>query len=245
MVAEELNSNMVLDVAFLKRVTGGTGVQVGGGDAERHDSLWQAGIVLVFNEGDLPSYDQADLAFRDRLLFAPMRSTFVKALPHQSPAEDKWTFEVDLGVCARFSEWRSALADVLVEHYGVEGGFEQPPHSMTAWCDERTNPAAKRCASNVVVEWLDQSLEVTRDLDDIVLVACLFKEFKVGAPGFIKSSEFCRLCKVHMGSYKVKGVTFKDFDNIGRNDVIEASSRKQTKTARNCIRGVVFKGLRV
>ena len=134
-VAEELNSSMVLDVALLKRMAGGAGVLVGGGDAERNSSqfLWQAGIVLIFNEGDLPSYDQDDLAFRDRLLFVPMRSQFVKALPQQSPTDqDKWTFEADLGVCARFSEWRSALADVLVEHYGVEGSFEQPPHSMTA-----------------------------------------------------------------------------------------------------------------
>ena len=216
-VAEELKSNMALDVALLKRVAGGAGVQVGGrvfGSKESFSYDWQAGIVLIFNEGDLPSYDQADLAFRERLLFAPMRSKFVKG-PLSPANQDEWTFEADLGMCARFPEWRSALADVLMEHYGVEGGFEQPPQSMMVWRDDVTAEA------NPVAQWCEDNFEVTGDMGDFVLLGdqdnytpnfkTLAKAFYAGVAGTMY---------VNKTMVKIQGV------NVSKRYVLKGVSKK-------------------
>eukprot|EP00798_Chlamydomonas_sp_ICE-L_P000207 gene207-biopygen2182 len=59
LVAEEMKPNIALDEALIKRIAGGEGVRVGGrscGTGNSFDFLWQAGIVMVFNEGDCPKF---------------------------------------------------------------------------------------------------------------------------------------------------------------------------------------------
>ena len=238
LVADELKHTMTIDEAMLKKYTGGTNIMVEDrklGQSQWFKFTWQAGIVLIFNEGDMPRMDVADEAFVGRMVVAPMRSKFVDG--QGSLDDEEYTFRMNKDIDTTFKLWLPALAELLIDAFDTSALDEDKiPAAMREWRQGITSE------NNVVAEWLDQSLEVTGDLDDIVLVAGLFKEFKaisMGASGFIKSAEFCRLCKVHMGSYK--GVTFKDYDSISRNAASQATSRK--KTARNCIRGVVFKGV--
>lgn len=162
-VAEELKSCMTLDVGMLKRVAGGADVMVGGrsfGAKETFRFLWQAGIVLIFNEGDCPTYDMSDSAFHGRLLFAPMRSKFVKDACTNDA--EPWTYEVDATMSSRFPGWLSALADVLVEHYGVVGCFDTPPLSMHEWRKDVTADA------NPIAQWCEENFEVTGNMSDSV-----------------------------------------------------------------------------
>ena len=79
LISEELKSYMKLDIALLKKVTGGTGVLFQGrkfGSEEQFSFYWTANVILVFNEGDCPGLD-GDKALLDRMLVAPMRSKFV------------------------------------------------------------------------------------------------------------------------------------------------------------------------
>jgi phage/plasmid-associated DNA primase len=168
-VAEELKSSMTLDVALMKRVAGGAGVQVGGrsfGSKESFQFLWQAAFVLIFNEGDCPMYDHGDTAFLERLLFAPMRAKFVKGAAAGDGGQP-WTFEVDTGVSGKFPGWLSALADVLIDHFGIAGCFENTPASMNEWRKDVTTDA------NPVAQWCEQNFEVTGNMGDMVALGDL------------------------------------------------------------------------
>ncbi|KXZ41248.1 hypothetical protein GPECTOR_607g686 [Gonium pectorale] len=123
--SEELKKHMILDDALLKQLTGGSGILVSGRrfhSNERYSFLWQAGIVLVFNEGDCPQFDPADTAFMERMMVAPMRSKFVgrdefrRLQVDDEGGMEPWTFEVMYDVNKKFPLWLSVLADVLREH---------------------------------------------------------------------------------------------------------------------------------
>jgi hypothetical protein len=124
-IAEELKAYMVLDEAMLKRVTGGSSVLMAGrrfGSGECFKYIWQAGLVLIFNEGDCPKFDAGDAAFMSRMLVVPMRSKFVPTL---MPHDDANTYLMDVSVTERFGSWMSAaLADILVEHAQQSGAAE-------------------------------------------------------------------------------------------------------------------------
>ena len=214
-VAEELKNSMTLDDGHLKRLTGGAGVQMGGrgfGTKDMFQFLWQAGFVLIFNEGDCPKYDHADTAFIGRLLFAPMRARFDKDVPMHPEPEEPWTYEADPGVSSRFPGWMSALADVLVEHYGVAGGFERPPASMNEWRKDVTSEA------NPASRWCEENLEVTGDMSDYVLLGELdpgipkFRDLAVAFYGGVAGVSYVRKTCVPMNGvpttkrYVLKGV---------------------------------------
>ena len=61
---------------------------------EQISYLWQAGILLVFNEGDMPKYDKGDSAFMKRMVVAPMRSQFFAKLDPEA-GTDPLVFQVD------------------------------------------------------------------------------------------------------------------------------------------------------
>ena len=161
-IATRLKHTMSLDDAMLKRNAGGPGVVITGrhcGSSSRFRFVWQAGFVLVFNEGDCPQFDTGDSAFIGRMLVAPMRAKFVEA--GDGAAEEEWTYQVDPSISARFVEWTSALADVLVEHYGASA-FDKIPPEMREWRHEIAG------ASNPVAEWCRDTLVVTGNADDTV-----------------------------------------------------------------------------
>ena len=170
--AEELKENMILDVGFLKRIAGGPGVTVTGrrcGSSETFVFVWQAGVVLVFNEGDCPKFDSGDSAFMNRMIVVPMRSKFVSDA--QGLHDEEWTYLMDSTISSKFPEWLSALADILVESYTVDVGvFENLPAEMREW---RTGLTTE---GNPYGEWLSNNVEVTGDQNDVLLLSTLKNE---------------------------------------------------------------------
>lgn len=166
--AEELKKSMTLDEGFLKSKAGGAGIVVEGrrcGTSDQFRYVWQAAFVLVFNEGDCPKFDQEDTAFVGRMLVAPMRSKFVEVLPQDGGESNEWTYKVDTSITGKFSKWTSALADVLLDHFGAIGHvFDQLPVAMREWRHEVASD------NNPVAEWCRENLTVTGDSKDVVLL---------------------------------------------------------------------------
>ena len=170
LLAEELKNCMKLDDAMLKKLAGGDEVIVQGrrcGSNDRFRFVWQAGIILVFNEGDCPQFDAGDNAFMSRLLIAPMRSKFVSGDPSTDPED--FEFPVSDTIKARFPFMMSALADILLDnfHDGSTSVFEHLPLAMREW---QQGVAAE---ANPLSEWLEQVTEVTGVIADFVLLSDL------------------------------------------------------------------------
>eukprot|EP00798_Chlamydomonas_sp_ICE-L_P028135 gene28135-biopygen32088 len=172
LVAEEMKPNIALDEAFIKRIAGGEGVRVGGrscGTGNSFDFLWQAGIVLVFNEGDCPKFDVGDSAFVKRMVVVPMRSNFVLH------PEREHEFERRDDLADALPTWRSALAQLLIEHFrrpGRSSIFDNLPVSMTEW---------KSCiadSANPLTAWLEEVVEVTGASSDAVWIGDLKVRWK-------------------------------------------------------------------
>jgi phage/plasmid-associated DNA primase len=174
-VAEELKNTMKLDDAMLKRLTGGAHTVVTGrrcGSSARYSFTWQAGFVLIFNEGDCPQFDAGDTAFMERMLVAPMRSKFVaprsrgesrgESRDHQQEHEELWTFEANYDIKDEFPKWRSALLTILLEHYTSPSVFSVLPPDMREW---RTGLSAD---SNPLASWLDENVLQTNDCRDTI-----------------------------------------------------------------------------
>jgi phage/plasmid-associated DNA primase len=171
LVAEELKGSMSLDVGILKRITGGFNVRIKGrrcGSAELFIFLWQAGVVLVFNEGDCPKFDPADAAFLSRMLVIPMRSKFVQgeaALAAAIARGEELVFLADTDLQEKFPGWRSALLDVLLDSMAPVKMFDDLSADMMAWRQDVT------AASNPYSEWLEEHIVVTGDTEkDFLLV---------------------------------------------------------------------------
>eukprot|EP00798_Chlamydomonas_sp_ICE-L_P008374 gene8374-biopygen4867 len=172
LVAEEMKPNIALDEALIKRIAGGEGVRVGGrscGTGNSFDFLWQAGIVLVFNEGDCPKFDGGDSAFVKRMVVVQMRSNFVL---HPKREHE---FERRDDLADALPTWRSALAQLLIEHFrrpGRSSIFDNLPVSMTEWKSGIADSA------NPLTEWLEEVVEVTGASSDAVWIGDLKVRWK-------------------------------------------------------------------
>ena len=146
--AEQLMGDTTLNIDVLKRFVGGPDVR------QTH-----AGILLVFDVSHVPSFDECDPNFREKLIFVPLRSKFVMdALSHKEP----FTFEVNYATSMKFPAWMSALADIFIEHRGmIMDNFETLPQSMTSWRGSVVAPAA---------QWCDTNLQVTGNNNDYVIL---------------------------------------------------------------------------
>jgi len=167
LVAEEMKPNIALDEALIKRIAGGEGVRVCGSSCDTGNSfdfLWQAGIVMVFNEGDCPKFDGGDSAFVKRMVVVPMRSNFVLH------PERKHEFERRDDLADILPTWRSALAQLLIEHFrrpGRSSIFDNLPVSMTEWKSGISDFA------NPLTEWLEEVVEMTGASSDAVWIGDL------------------------------------------------------------------------
>eukprot|EP00798_Chlamydomonas_sp_ICE-L_P024389 gene24389-biopygen18867 len=174
LVAEEMKPNITLDEAFIKRIAGGEGVRVCGSSCDTGNSfdfLWQAGIVIVFNEGDCPKFDGGDTAFVKRMVVVPMRSNFVL---HPDPQREH-EFERRDNLEDALPTWRSALAQLLIEHFrrpGRSSIFDNLPVSMTEW-----KSGIADCA-NPLTEWLEEVVEMTGASSDAVWIGDLKVRWK-------------------------------------------------------------------
>jgi very-short-patch-repair endonuclease len=216
LVAEELTCSMRLDEGLIKRLTGGLEVDVGGracnGGGEADELFvydWQAGIVLIFNEGDCPQFDASDSAFIGRMIYATFRALFVKSSVHSQldPEEEPFVHVSDKFVVHRFSAWRSALLDILRDVYRANEACENPtPLSF----DEGRQSIAGR--GNTVAEWLDDHVDVTGATGDTLLLARLGDLYAVGKAKKSVPDDFALLVKAYMSTKP--GVLFRDKTSI-------------------------------
>eukprot|EP00798_Chlamydomonas_sp_ICE-L_P027798 gene27798-biopygen5211 len=163
LVADEMKSNIPLDEALIKNIAGGEGVCIEGrscGSADSFEFIWQAGVVMVFNEGDCPKFDGGDNAFVKRMIVVPMRSNFVQ----QPDPEHENEFE-RRNLTKILPTWLSALAQLFIEHLSRPGRssiFDKLPVSMTEWKSGIADSA------NPLAEWLEEVVEVTGEYSDVV-----------------------------------------------------------------------------
>jgi len=163
LVADEMKSNIPLDEALIKNIAGGEGVCIEGrscGSADSFEFIWQAGVVMVFNEGDCPKFDGGDNAFVKRMIVVPMRSNFVQ----QPDPEHENEFE-RRNLTKTLPTWLSALAQLFIEHLSRPGRssiFDNLPVSMTEWKSGIADSA------NPLAEWLEEVVEVTGEYSDVV-----------------------------------------------------------------------------
>eukprot|EP00798_Chlamydomonas_sp_ICE-L_P001085 gene1085-biopygen2458 len=186
LVAGEMKPNIALDEALIKRIAGGEGVRVCGrscGAGNTFNFMWQAGVVMIFNKGDCPKFDGGDNAFVKRMVVVPMRSNF---LIHPDPHREH-EFERRDDLANILPTWRSALAQLLIEHFrrpGRSSIFDNLPVSMTDWKSGIADSA------NPLAEWLEEVIEVMGASSDAVWIGDLMNRWKESHYGHETSSVF-------------------------------------------------------
>ena len=212
LVAEELTSHSSLDMGFIKKHAGGARTIVEGRtfrEAFTFKYVWQAGILLLFNEGQCPKFDATDLAFQERLIVAPFRSKFVAGLAHPLPdAPEGPTYPMDTELDAKFERWRSALFDVFREHLEFAGSLNNAsmlPAAMREW---RQNLAEE---ANPLADWLERTFEVTGNAADFILLGdakVAFYDTRSPLAARVPDTKFVKLGKTYFTS--MPGVTYED-----------------------------------
>ncbi|PNH10549.1 hypothetical protein TSOC_002706 [Tetrabaena socialis] len=169
-IAEELKAAMTLDEAMIKQYTGGAGVIVEGrhlGSANTFRYVWQAGFMLIFNEGCCPKFDVGDAAFAGRMIVAPMRSKFVARELTQT--EEPYTYKMDKELAQHFPTWMSSLADLLLEHFDINGlDDDRIPDVMKEWQKDIL------ADSNPIAQWMDTHVKITGLPEDFVVLGMNF-----------------------------------------------------------------------
>jgi phage/plasmid-associated DNA primase len=230
-ILEELKRTSKIDESTVKNLTGGPGVMVEGrkcGSSETFKFVWQSGFYMIFNEDDCPQFDVTDSAFIQRIIVGPMRSKFVAKNSPELLQDNDYTFEVNPDISSQFPCWRSALLDLLLEHYDPTFTGEDMPAGMMEW---RSNIASTR---NILSDWLEAHLERTQNHDNYVLLSDIkniyIKQTRYQKGG-LGAHEFGRIAK---SWFKSNNFSFKDSDNIKGED-------KKFKKERNVIRCCIMK----
>ena len=167
-VAEEMSKSMILDVGFIKKIVS-TGEPMTGracGSSSKFKYIWSAGLIVVFNQDNLPKVDPTDDAFWARLFVVPFRSKFVHggctvAGNEDEVSHEEWTYPADLDLKQKFPMWLSALADVMREVYDpTHKRLQSLPGSMMTWkADLQGDP---------LMEQLEELIEITGNAKDAV-----------------------------------------------------------------------------
>lgn len=224
-VAEELKSDTVLDMQMFKTYTGGANVVVQDrcfGKGSLYKFIWQAGFLLIFNEGDCPQFDAGDSSFMERMVIAPFRSKFVTGDTSNEPL----TYLMDKSIDAKFGVWRSAFADILIASLDSSAlDDERIPKEMTQWRD------AICAAANPAALWIIDQLEVTGSREHIVDLKRLGEDYMSSKRPSLTSKEFCKNAKAYLMAQP--GVTYqKEKENV----VVDGVRTSRTNT----FRGVRF-----
>jgi phage/plasmid-associated DNA primase len=185
MVADEMKHTMQFDEATIKQLTGGDDLVVQGrrcGTPIQFKYVWQAGIVIAFNEYECPRFDPGDVSFINRMMIMPMRAKFVvKAkVGSRMHGGDGVIHALSDTIKSRFPPMMSALSDILVDHFIAEdctAFFEDLPESMVTW---RQGIAA---ATHPLGDWIDEVTEVTGKPSDYVLASELKQIYPARAAG--------------------------------------------------------------
>lgn len=173
MLADELKKNMKIDEGLIKNLAGGKYVVEGRrfGKVDQFKFTWQAGIIMVFNEGDCPKFDSTDNAFMERMIVCPMRSKFKICRADDLSTH---TYMMDPNIDSNFEKWRSSLLDFLIGYCKLDGLCQMKiPASMKEWKEEIIS------GNNELGEWIWENVEITNSPDDVVSAAELKDKYKI------------------------------------------------------------------
>jgi len=218
-LADELKKNMLLDDALLKNIAGGSLYYVTGrelGTKTRFKFKWQAGVIMVFNEGDCPKFDSTDTALTSRMVVCPMRSKFTSDKVAQTM--EPYTYELDPLIHEKFSEWRSALLDFLIPYCSKTGlSGMKIPDSMKEWKDDIVSN------NNEIGDWLNEQTEagISTDFVSLVDLKDLYTRDTEITGKRLSSKEFMAVAKA---LFIGKGLIYKDQHNY-----YEGSTRRQKR----------------
>lgn len=123
LIADEFTRRTVLDSALIKDLISVADTTVHGrtfGQANTFKFIWQAGIIIAFNEGQFPRFDTNDAAFVSRMIVCEMRSRFLFKPEYSRYIErlhdiEPYTYVADTGIVSQFPNWCSAFLDMLLE----------------------------------------------------------------------------------------------------------------------------------
>lgn len=122
LIADELTRNDTLDAGRIKDLVSVPDTVTQGrsfGRASTFKFIWQAGIIMAFNEGQFPRFDSTDSAFVSRMLVCNMRSRFLQRNDYikyiESDMIEPYTYPADPNLVSRFPDWRSSFLDILLE----------------------------------------------------------------------------------------------------------------------------------
>eukprot|EP00873_Tetraselmis_striata_P026912 jgi/Tetstr1/447176/TSEL_034613.t1 len=210
-VGDEFEKHQVLDVSFMKDATGGRNTRIEGrnlGSAEDFKFIWEANMVLAFNEDCCPKFD-ADPALLSRMITVPFRSKFLPEIP-EDPEEN--TFVKDGDLPNKFPEWRSAVLDILMENFGVD--LDNIPPGMKEW------KRALAADSNPFSDFLSEHLEFTGAAGDWITVnkhiEPLFDALAPNITSRYTKKEFKRLAIEFLRS---TALDFKEKDRVDKEGV--------------------------
>ncbi|MGL5961894.1 MAG: PriCT-2 domain-containing protein [Cetobacterium sp.] len=206
MLADELKKNMKLDEGLIKNLAGGKYVVEGRrfGKVDQFKFTWQAGIIMVFNEGDCPKFDSTDKAFMERMLVCPMRSKFINCANDNVETN---TYIIDPQIDENFANWRSSLLDYLKDYCNIDGLCKfNIPKSMCEWKEDIIS------GNNELADWIFENVEVTNQIEDVVSLNDLKDKYKnhYGLRG-ISDRDFMAIAKALFTS---KGFEIKDRHRI-------------------------------
>lgn len=178
MLADELKKNMKLDEGLIKNLAGGKYVVEGRrfGKVDQFKFTWQAGIIMVFNDGDCPKFDSTDKAFMERMLVCPMRSKFIARRNNERPfGQEDYTYELNPTIDKHFELWRSAFLDLLIKYCKIDGLCEiQIPISMREWKEDIIS------GNNELADWIFENVELTDNVQDVLSLNDLKDKYKQG-----------------------------------------------------------------
>ncbi|AJP61533.1 primase/helicase [Adoxophyes honmai entomopoxvirus 'L' virophage 2] len=184
LLCDELKKNMTLNEGLIKNITGGEYVIEGRciGKETIFKYIWEANLILIFNEGDCPKFDSTDIAFMNRMIVCPMRSKFVNN--EEEMDRESHTFIMDPNISDKFKLWKSALMDYFLEYYNKTGLVNvEIPKEMKDWKNEILD------SNNSLSEWLKNNIIKSENLNNILEMKTLYdiykSEFKMSYKEFL------------------------------------------------------------
>lgn len=174
LLMEECKKYSKFDGNTIKQICGGKYTMQG---RPMHESTqftftFQAGVFVIFNEGDCPQFDSSDGAFLDRMIVCPMRSKFV--LNETEINEDDYTYLKIKGIEKKFPLWNSSLLDFLLSYLTNEGTPElhELPESMLEWKNNIVDNI------NPLNNWLSENIEITKNDEDMLQIKDIKDRFR-------------------------------------------------------------------
>lgn len=192
-VGSEFKSTMKLDVSLMKKLTGID--PISGRHFGKDDDFCftsQAGVILVYNEGDGPSEDLGDEAFQSRKIVFRMKSKFIRGA-----IEDNWETLTFQKKKIEFSHYYSSFLKLLI------------PLSTNDWLEGEiiTNDMADAKATDSplqlqIYESIERLTVYTGNKKDYVQLRQLFDNAKIK---HCELKEFLAIAKEYMsknGDYR-------------------------------------------